>query len=62
MEEACRCYIGGMVFNWVFGRGMLHAWLSGKALADMMLGREVEGKLGEWFPDMMGVTEKTGIR
>jgi hypothetical protein len=37
---------------------MVHAWLSGKALADMVLGREVEGKLGEWFPDIMRVSEK----
>jgi len=40
------------------GEGMVHAWLSGKALADMVLGREVEGKLGEWFPDIMRVSEK----
>jgi len=40
------------------GEGMVHAWLSGKALADMVLGREAEGRLGEWFPDIMRVTEK----
>lgn len=40
------------------GEGMVHAWLSGKALAEMLLGREVEGGLGEWFPDILRVTEK----
>ncbi|KAH7884298.1 FAD dependent oxidoreductase [Phlebopus sp. FC_14] len=38
------------------GEGMVHAWLSGKALAEMLLGRENEASLAEWFPDIMRVT------
>ncbi|OCH94234.1 FAD dependent oxidoreductase [Obba rivulosa] len=38
------------------GEGMVHAWMSGKALAHMVLGceREIEA----WFPEMLRVTEK----
>lgn len=38
------------------GEGMVHAWMSGKALAHMVLGREedIEG----WFPNILRVTEK----
>ena len=35
------------------GEGMVHAWMSGKALAEMVVGREREGNLAEWFPDIM---------
>ncbi|KIJ08161.1 hypothetical protein PAXINDRAFT_89294 [Paxillus involutus ATCC 200175] len=38
------------------GEGMVHAWMSGKALAEMVLGREHEGNLAEWFPEIMRVT------
>ncbi|KAF9223828.1 FAD dependent oxidoreductase [Gyrodon lividus] len=38
------------------GEGMVHAWMSGKALAEMVLGREREGNLAEWFPDILRVT------
>ncbi|EKM60536.1 uncharacterized protein PHACADRAFT_246535 [Phanerochaete carnosa HHB-10118-sp] len=38
------------------GEGMTHAWLSGKALASMVLNREDE--LREWFPEMLRMTEK----
>ncbi|KAL4066847.1 FAD dependent oxidoreductase [Scleroderma yunnanense] len=40
------------------GEGMVHAWLSGKALAEMIMGREGEGALSEWFPEAMLVTPK----
>lgn len=40
------------------GEGMVHAWLCAKALAHMVLGTEEEGKLKEWFPEVMKVTEK----
>jgi len=39
------------------GEGMVHAWLCAKALAFMVLGTEEEGKLKEWFPEIMRVTE-----
>ncbi|KAI0825326.1 FAD dependent oxidoreductase [Trametes gibbosa] len=38
------------------GEGMVHAWMSGKALAHMVLDREDE--IQEWFPDVLRVTEK----
>ncbi|KAL6301008.1 FAD dependent oxidoreductase [Sparassis latifolia] len=38
------------------GEGMVHAWMSGKALAYMVLGRE--GEIEAWFPDILRVTEK----
>ncbi|TFK89268.1 FAD dependent oxidoreductase [Polyporus arcularius HHB13444] len=38
------------------GEGMVHAWMSGKALADMVLDQEDEIK--DWFPDILRVTEK----
>ncbi|KAI0369882.1 FAD dependent oxidoreductase [Pilatotrama ljubarskyi] len=38
------------------GEGMVHAWMSGKALAHMLLDREDE--IEEWFPDILRVTEK----
>jgi glycine/D-amino acid oxidase-like deaminating enzyme len=57
-----RVHVGAAPGEWISagysGEGMVHAWLSGKALAEMVLGREVEGGLGEWFPDIMRVTEK----
>ena len=44
------------------GEGMVHAWMSGKALAYMVLGLDVvndeEGDWEEWFPDVFRVTEK----
>jgi glycine/D-amino acid oxidase-like deaminating enzyme len=39
------------------GEGMVHAWLCAKALAYMVLGAEEDGRLKEWFPDIMKVTE-----
>ncbi|KAG1740795.1 FAD dependent oxidoreductase [Suillus paluster] len=61
-EEGESVHVGAPPGEWIAagytGEGMVHAWLSGKALAEMVLGREVEGGLGEWFPDMMRVTEK----
>ncbi|EMD41519.1 hypothetical protein CERSUDRAFT_101951 [Gelatoporia subvermispora B] len=38
------------------GEGMVHAWMSGKAVAHMVLGREKE--IEAWFPEMLRVTEK----
>ncbi|RPD70826.1 FAD dependent oxidoreductase [Lentinus tigrinus ALCF2SS1-7] len=38
------------------GEGMVHAWMSGKALAHMVLDKEDE--IREWFPDILRVTEK----
>ncbi|KAI1790486.1 FAD dependent oxidoreductase [Ganoderma leucocontextum] len=38
------------------GEGMVHAWMSGKALAYMVLDRDDEVR--EWFPDILRVTEK----
>ena len=39
------------------GEGMVHAWLSGKALVKMILGGESEHELSEWpFPEVMQVT------
>lgn len=38
------------------GEGMVHAWMSGKAVAYMLLDREDETT--EWFPDILRVTEK----
>lgn len=39
------------------GEGMVHAWLCAKALAFMVLGKEDEGRLNEWFPEAMLVSE-----
>lgn len=33
------------------GEGMVHGWMCGKALAEMVLGRERKGNLAEWFPE-----------
>ncbi|KAH9836686.1 FAD dependent oxidoreductase [Rhodofomes roseus] len=38
------------------GEGMVHAWMSGKALAYMVL--DQEDALEGWFPDILRVTEK----
>jgi len=38
------------------GEGMVHAWMCGKALAHMVLGRESE--ITDCFPDILRVTEK----
>ncbi|KAF8554435.1 FAD dependent oxidoreductase [Imleria badia] len=38
------------------GGGMVQAWMSGQALAEMVLGREREGNLAEWFPDVYRVS------
>ncbi|KAI0075921.1 FAD dependent oxidoreductase [Panus rudis PR-1116 ss-1] len=38
------------------GEGMVHAWMSGKALAYMVLDREEE--IGGWFPEILRATEK----
>ncbi|KAI0641091.1 FAD dependent oxidoreductase [Trametes meyenii] len=38
------------------GEGMVHAWMSGKALAHMIVDKEDE--IAEWFPDVLRVTEK----
>ena len=45
------------------GEGMVHAWMSGKALAYMVLDivndeEKGEGDLEEWFPDVFRVTEE----
>ena len=40
------------------GEGMVNAWGCGKALAIMILGREEEDKVEEWFPDEMKITEE----
>lgn len=36
------------------GEGMAQAWMSGKALAEMVLGRETN--ITEWFPDILRVS------
>lgn len=38
------------------GEGMAHAYMSGKALAFMLLDLEEEANLSEWLPDVMRVT------
>ena len=38
------------------GEGMVQAWMSGKALAEMVMGREREGGLAEWFPDILRIS------
>ncbi|KAI0757542.1 FAD dependent oxidoreductase [Daedaleopsis nitida] len=38
------------------GEGMVHAWMSGKALAYMVADREED--IRDWFPDILRVTEK----
>lgn len=40
------------------GEGMVNAWGCGKALASMILGRESEDNVEEWFPDEMKITEE----
>jgi glycine/D-amino acid oxidase-like deaminating enzyme len=49
------------------GEGMVHAWMSAKALAYMVLGLDKDGmessdklddSLGEWFPDVFRLTEE----
>ncbi|KAH6917691.1 FAD dependent oxidoreductase-domain-containing protein [Coprinopsis sp. MPI-PUGE-AT-0042] len=38
------------------GEGMVHAWLSGKALAHMVMG--LDDKASEWFPEVFRMTEE----
>ena len=38
------------------GEGMVHAWMSGKALAHMILGADDE--LKSWFPESLRITEE----
>lgn len=38
------------------GEGMVHAWMSGKALASMVLDREDE--IASWFPSILRINEK----
>ncbi|KAI0706223.1 FAD dependent oxidoreductase [Cytidiella melzeri] len=38
------------------GEGMVHAWMSGKALAHMILGADDEIK--SWFPEVLRITEE----
>ncbi|KZT09018.1 FAD dependent oxidoreductase [Laetiporus sulphureus 93-53] len=38
------------------GEGMVHAWMSGRAVAQMLLDREEEVRA--WFPDILRVTEQ----
>jgi glycine/D-amino acid oxidase-like deaminating enzyme len=52
------------------GEGMVHAWMSAKALAYMVLGLEkvsnpsqdgrdkLDGSVGDWFPDVFRLTEE----
>ncbi|EGO19425.1 hypothetical protein SERLADRAFT_453397 [Serpula lacrymans var. lacrymans S7.9] len=40
------------------GEGMVHAWMSAKAVAHMVLGTEGDVDLGGWFPKVFTVTEK----
>ncbi|KAG2067634.1 hypothetical protein BDR04DRAFT_1120352 [Suillus decipiens] len=61
-EEGCMwglCRGSGLQLG-IRARG--DAWLSGKAFVDMMLGCKVEGKLEEWFLDIMRVTKKSRRR
>ncbi len=37
------------------GEGMVHAWMSGKALACMV--QDAEDEMKDWFPEMLRVTE-----
>ncbi|KAG2339586.1 nucleotide-binding domain-containing protein [Suillus weaverae] len=58
-EKEQGVHVGAAPGEWIAaghsGEGTVHAWLRGKALAEMALGREVE----EWFPDIMRVSERT---
>ena len=38
------------------GEGMVHAWMSGKALAYMLLGADAEIK--PWFPEILRISEE----
>ena len=38
------------------GEGMVHAWMSGKALAYLLLDKEEQ--IAGWFPEMIRMTEK----
>lgn len=41
------------------GEGMVHAWLSGKAVGLMVLGQdEVDGGVREWLPEVFRITEE----
>lgn len=40
------------------GEGMVHAFLSGKALAYMLLGMEKEAQVHTWLPKVFHITEK----
>ncbi|KIK37730.1 hypothetical protein CY34DRAFT_92256 [Suillus luteus UH-Slu-Lm8-n1] len=57
-EEGERVHVDAAPGEWIAarysGKGTVHAWLSRKALAGMVLEREVE----EWFLDIMRATEK----
>ncbi|KAG1879840.1 hypothetical protein F4604DRAFT_1579229, partial [Suillus subluteus] len=65
-EKGEGVYVVAAPREWItagyLGKGMVHAWLSGKALADMVLGCEVEGRLGELFLDIMKVAARRGGR
>jgi hypothetical protein len=40
------------------GEGMVHAWMSGKAVGLMVLGKEEEERVGDWLPGCMRIGVK----
>ncbi|KAI6039222.1 FAD dependent oxidoreductase [Pisolithus marmoratus] len=58
--KEAEAFFGAAPGEWIAagytGEGMVHAWLSGKALAGMILGTEKEDRLSEWFPDALRMT------
>ena len=55
-EKALSAAPGEWIAAGYTGEGMVHAWMSGKALAHMVLDQEDE--IRDWFPDILRVTEK----
>lgn len=59
-QSGNKAFISAAPGEWIAGgysgEGMVHAWMSGKALAEMVLGREREGNLVEWFPEIFRVS------
>ena len=57
-EGVDRTFISAAPGEWIAagysGEGMVHAWMSGKALAEMVLGQE--GTIAEWFPEILRVS------
>jgi len=58
-EPSLACFGRARPGEWIAGgysgEGMVHAWLSGKAVGLMVLGKEEEERVCEWLPDCMRV-------